>query len=157
MTWVLIVVGVIAVLAIIGYFLGPQGGQQPITQRDQEILQRRSMGQTPSQRRDLLDAYSLAKSAVERARDYFENGMAPEAALGRGLAESVKREARNPQESDYVARTMASVTNILMKEGVLRYVEEDQLRSTGLTAMHLRSKQDEIPRLIGVRDLNAWP
>ena len=152
---VLIVVGVFLLTALIGYFLGPQGNQQPITTRDHEILQRRDDFTTPMKRRQVNDAVRLATRVTTTARQLKGGGMGDNEALSQALREMVK----NPERlaaNESTRELYAMVIGVLMKQGVLNDLA-GPMRSYGITPDQIIHQPEVLVDLVGVRDLEAWP
>lgn len=163
MTWQLllgIALAIFVLLMIAGYFLGPQGGP-PITKRDQEILARRAAGTSPRQQRAVLDAYQLARNAVEDAREMAASGAGDEDALAQGFNNLLKdpNGALNygSGKTEYLAHTFGMVANILMKHGVLNPLSEIEIEAVAATPTEVVAHPDLIVRVCGVLDLDAWP
>lgn len=163
-TWqiVLGVVGAIfLVLMVFGYFVGPQGNQRPVTKRDQDIMDRRAVGDTPRQRRRVLDAYTLARKAVEDARELVASGLEEDVALAQGFRNLLKNPHKvtnyGEKKMEYLADTLGIVTNILMEHGVLNTLDDKAIMASGITVPQMVQYPEVFVSACGVRDLNAWP
>lgn len=164
MTWqiVLGVVGAIfLVLMVFGYFVGPQGNQRAVTKRDQRIMDRRAVGDTPRQRQRVLDVYALARRAVEDARELVASGLEEDDALAQGFRNLVKNSHNvtnyGEEKMEYVADTLGIVTTILTKHGVLNILSDEEIMASGITAPQMVQYPEVLVSACGVRDLNAWP
>lgn len=153
---VLVIVCGFLLMAIIGYFLGPQGNQRPATKRDREIMERRAAGDTPRQRQEILQARRLAVTTVEKARKLRQNGVHENDALAQSLREMVKDPYRLAANQS-TKRLYALTISVLMKEGVLVDKRDETLRSHGLTPEQAIHEPELLVEAIGVRSLDAWP
>lgn len=156
------VVGAIfLVLMVFGYFVGPQENQRAVTKRDQRIMDRRAVGDTPRQRRRVLDAYTLARKAVEDAREFVASGLEEDDALAQGFRNLLKNPHKvtnyGEKKMEGLADMLGMVTDILVQHGVLNTLDDGEIMASGITVPQMVQYPEVLVRACGVRDLDAWP
>lgn len=152
----LCVVGGWLLLTVIGYFLGPQGNQQPVTKRDHSILKRRANYQTPRKRMMILDAHRLAKETVIAARGFRADGMGDNEALAAALRGMVAANPDGIAQNEYTREMYGLTLGVLVTRGVLNDLDQP-MSSYGVPPDQVIREPELMLERAGVRDLDAWP
>ncbi len=147
--WVVGALLIILVLAFIGYRMGPQGGRA-ITQRDQRILERRTMESQAyvQSTGNLADVAEMAAGPVNLARQDNAAGVPPTQALALAF-----------EKMEHLRPWLMQMTGYLMEMGVVNPMDPEQFeaRIPGFSPETLKRDPGVLVKVAGVRDLYAWP
>lgn len=166
LTIAIVVVVVFLILAFIGYLMGPQKGQKPLTQRDERILRDRQIRADAQWQQDASNpalAGETERSVVAMAdfivflarQDRSQNpGMPDTAALA--LAFRKVDKAERHENGVGLGVIAAQVADLLADQGVMNRVTDAQLGTHGVTEDNIRQDPGRLVEVAGVRDLDAW-
>ena len=151
----LIVVGGFLLMALIGYFMRPQGNQQPVTTRDREFLQRRAnFANSEMERWQFDDAVRLAEMVTKIARQKKAFSVKSDNEV---LSEALCGMVVNPVlVSALTGELFGMVLGVLMEQGVLNDLD-GPMSAYGITPQQVIYAPEVLVELVGVRNLEAWP
>lgn len=157
MPWWAWVIVILAVLWILGYMMGPQRGKA-VTKRDEQILQRRAVSKITSPMAQ-GDIAAVAGGIVVTARGNHEEGMPEVVALATAFEAMDRFERAQGDPAGLGGPFLLMVGGHLMGVGVLNYVEPADMKERwpSFGPEVLPDDPGAMVRLVGVRDLYAWP